>query len=387
MPYNRESVASRLRQLFPGRPNLDRNTIHSVGQSNPSLKSDVAEYLKDSGNRTSRGVYDITPHFEAKVHAFDLGDRKDVIRSLEYSTHALIPAPIPNYCEFGNHDTIQRIIQKGVYMPTFVSGLSGCGKTTGIVEACSRLKRGLIRCNITAETDEDDLLGGYRLVDGRTVFQFGPVVEAMIGGHILLLDEVDLGTSRIMCLQPVFDSRRVFLKKINLWVSAAPGFNIFATANTKGQGSESGKFIGTNVMNEAFLDRFAITLDQDYPEPEVEVDILNRNMKSNGVEDPIFAQNLVRWAGDIRKAYNEGGITDLISTRRLVQIVDAFGTFHDRKLAIEMCLNRFNPDSRAEMIRLYGLIDQESMKAAKVEKIEDTDVIIIPKGKMPIEDI
>ncbi len=229
-----------------------------------------------------------------------------------------------------------------------------------VSQACAQVKRECIRVNITIETDEDDLLGGYRLQEGQTVWQNGPVIEAMERGAILLLDEIDLASNKIMCLQPILEGNGVFLKKINKFVKPAPGFNVIATANTKGQGSEDGKFIGTNILNEAFLERFPITVEQSYPTNKIESKILLNVMSEKGLTkdaDIKFAENLVTWADIIRKTFYEGGVDEIISTRRLVHIVEAFTIFKDKMKAIEMCTNRFDNDTKTSFMDLYSKVD------------------------------
>jgi MoxR-like ATPase len=228
-----------------------------------------------------------------------------------------------------------------------------------IEQVCAAEKRELIRVNITIETDEDDLIGGFRLVDGRTVWHNGPVIQAMERGAILLLDEVDLGSNKMMCLQPVLEGNSIFIKKINKRISPMPGFNIIATANTKGKGSDDGRFIGTNVMNEAFLERFSITLEQEYPAIKVETKILNNVLKASGIEDNKFVDLLVQWADVVRKSFMDGAVTEIISTRRLVHICEAFAIFNrNREKAIQLCLNRFDIDTKNSFMELYKKLDE-----------------------------
>ena len=242
----------------------------------------------------------------------------------------LVPSKDPNFVPFGNFPDVKKIIQSGIFYPTFITGLSGNGKTLGIEQACAALKRELIRVNITIETDEDDLIGGFRLVNGETVWHNGPVIEALERGAILLLDEVDLGSNKLMCLQSVLEGKGYLIKKTGEWVTPKKGFTILATANTKGQGSEDGKFIGTQIMNEAMLERFAITMQQEYPPVTTERNILKKEMALSGDVDEDFAKKLVDWADIIRKTYYEGAIDDVITTRSLVHIVNAYRMFGDK---------------------------------------------------------
>ena len=289
-------------------------------------------------------------------------------------TENLVPDKDPLYVPFGNFNDVYSIIKSGRYYPAFITGLSGNGKTFMVEQACAKAKREYFRVNITVETDEDDLLGHYALIDGNTVWQDGPVVKAMERGAILLLDEIDLASSKIMCLQPVLEGKGVFLKKVNRFVSPSIGFNVLATANTKGKGSEDGRFIGTNILNEAFLERFPITIEQVYPSMATERKILEKVFASldiTGYGD--FAEKLVTWADIIRKTFYEGGIDEIIATRRLVHIVNAYGIFGDRKKALEMCIARFDEDTKTSFLDLYSKCDSEVvMNEESTETVEET---------------
>ena len=264
----------------------------------------------------------------------------------------LVPVQDDTFVKFGSFNDVKKVIQSKQFYPTFITGLSGNGKTFGVEQACAQLKRELIRVNITIETDEDDLIGGFRLVDGATVWHNGPVIEALERGAILLLDEVDLASNKILCLQPILEGKGLFLKKIGKFVQPAAGFNVIATANTKGKGSDDGRFIGTNVLNEAFLERFPVTFEQEYPSAVTETKIL-----LNQGCDKDFADNLVKWAGVIRKTFFDGGVDEVITTRRLVHIVQAFKIFGDRLTAINNCVNRFDDDTKQSFLDLYTKVD------------------------------
>jgi hypothetical protein len=269
----------------------------------------------------------------------------------------LIPSKDDNYVPFGNFADVKKIIQSGVFYPTFITGLSGNGKTFSVEQACATLNRELIRVNITIETDEDDLIGGFRLVDGNTVWHNGPVVEALERGAVLLLDEVDLASNKILCLQSILEGKGIFLKKTGRYVHPAKGFNVIATANTKGKGSDDGRFIGTNVLNEAFLERFALTFEQEYPTPATETKILLRVAAALGKHDEEFCTNLANWADIIRKTFKDGGIDEVISTRRLVHIMRAYAIWNNRMKAIKVCVNRFDEETKQSFIELYDKID------------------------------
>ena len=267
---------------------------------------------------------------------------------------SLIPQKDPNYVPFGNFSDIKKIVKSGIFYPTFVTGLSGNGKTASIEQTCAQLGRELIRVNITIETDEDDLIGGFRLVNGSTVWHNGPVIEALERGAILLLDEIDLASNKILCLQSILEGNGVFLKKIGRYVKPSDGFNVIATANTKGKGSDDGRFIGTNVLNEAFLERFPVTFEQNYPTPAQEKNIL---MKLS--EDADFCGRLVDWADIIRKTFYDGGIDEIISTRRLVHIIKAHNIFGNKAKAIDVCTARFDDETKQAFIELYDKVDAD----------------------------
>ena len=269
----------------------------------------------------------------------------------------LVPDRIDTYVPFGHFETVERVVASGMFYPMFITGLSGNGKTTMVDQVCAKLDRELFRVNITSATDEDDLLGGFRLINGETVWQDGPVVEAMKRGAVLLLDEIDLAGSAIMCLQPVLEGKGVFLKKIGQFIKPADGFTVVATANTKGQGDESGKFVATNILNEAFLDRFPVTLEQDYPAKSTEKRIVLKVMKSLGTEDKEFAAKLVDWSEGIRRCYAENAVDEIITTRRLVNIATAFSIFGDRRRSIEMAISRFDNATKEAFLSMYEKID------------------------------
>ena len=269
----------------------------------------------------------------------------------------LIPDKDSNYVPFGNFTDVKKILKSKIFYPTFITGLSGNGKTFSVEQACATLNRELIRVNITIETDEDDLIGGFRLVNGETVWHNGPVVEALERGAVLLLDEVDLASNKILCLQSILEGKGIFLKKIGRYVQPAPGFNIIATANTKGKGSDDGRFIGTNVLNEAFLERFALTFEQEYPTPKTEMKILEKVAATLGKKDKEFCEILANWADIIRRTFKDGGIDEVISTRRLVHIMRAYAIWNDRMKSIKVCTNRFDDETKQSFIELYDKID------------------------------
>ena len=300
--------------------------------------------------------------------------KKEAAYIVSSLTGDIVPKKDPVFVPFGNYPDIKSIIKSGKFYPVFVTGLSGNGKTMSILQACAEARKECIRVNVTIETDEDDLLGGYRLKDGQTVWQNGPVIEAMERGALLLLDEIDLASNKIMCLQPILEGSGVFVKKINKFVKPKDGFNVVATANTKGQGSEDGKFIGTNILNEAFLERFPVTFEQRYPNAKTEEKILNNTLEATGKKDTNYVNKLVTWADVIRKTYFDGGVDEIISTRRLVHIVQAYSIFSNKLKAIELCTNRFDEDTKTSFVDLYTKVDAGATAEQIIESQRQSEV-------------
>ena len=350
---------------------LIKNADYKVGKSMFKLptESSMVSNTKISNVKSGEAEKVLTtkaPETETKSEA------AYVVSSL---TGDIVPKKDPVFVSFGNYPDVKSIIKSKMFYPVFITGLSGNGKTMGVTQACAENKRELIRVNITIETDEDDLLGGYRLKDGQTVWQNGPVIEAMERGAVLLLDEIDLASNKIMCLQPILEGSGIFVKKINRFVKPANGFNVVATANTKGQGSDDGKFIGTNVLNEAFLERFPITFEQSYPKPSVEEKILVSTYKqASGKSDQDFCKKLVTWADVIRKTYFDGGVDEIISTRRLVHIIQAYAIFGKKMKAVEVCTNRFDNDTKNSFIELYTKVDAGATAEQIAEQQRQSDI-------------
>jgi len=307
---------------------------------------------KLSDCKTGRGKWNLTVR-EQLEETYQASTPNTTDRELQN----LIPEKNDTFVKFGNFNDLRKIIQSRLFYPTFITGLSGNGKTFSVEQACAQLGRELIRVNITIETDEDDLIGGFRLVNGETVWHNGPVVEALERGAILLLDEIDLASNKILCLQSVLEGNGVFLKKIGKFVKPSKGFNVIATANTKGKGSDDGRFIGTNVLNEAFLERFPVTFEQEYPTPANEIKILVNVARDLNVVAPDFCKRLVDWADIIRKTFYDGGIEEIISTRRLVHIIRAYSIFTNKEKAIEVCVNRFDDETKQAFLELYDKVD------------------------------
>ena len=341
-------------------------TDHAFGSGKRKVKSSP-EVVKASKKKTLKSDLAVineaeqkTP--EVKVVKASVEKPKTVSKSKTVQktpavSVSLIPQSDPQYVSWGHFKDIKTIISSKIFYPVFVTGLSGNGKTSMIHEVCAKLKRDLVRVNITIETDEDDLLGGFRLVDGETVWQDGPIINAMRRGSIALVDEIDLASHKIMCLQPVLEGKPIYLKKINEVVYPEPGFNVIATANTKGKGSDDGRFIGTNILNEAFLDRFSATFYQEYPSTKMETKILKKQFAKYEIDEDEFVDKLVKWADVIRRSFKEGAVDDILTTRRLIDVTKSYSIFNDKMKAVAMCLERFDDETKESFTDLYTKID------------------------------
>ena len=356
-----EQFISYLKENFGTEVNA--SNLHAVATHFDTSYATVSKYLQ--AYKTGRGKWNLEVTVKELEETYNslAAEGTDTISSLPTVVQNLIPVKDDTFVNFGNFTDIKKVVSSGLFYPAFITGLSGNGKTFGVEQACAQLKRELIRVNITIETDEDDLIGGFRLVNGETVWHNGPVVEAMERGAILLLDEIDLASNKIMCLQSILEGKGVFLKKIGKHIAPKAGFNVFATANTKGKGSDDGRFIGTNVLNEAFLERFPITFEQEYPTVTVENKILTNVAKSLNIpmigEHIEFIAHLCNWSDIIRKTFADGGIDEVISTRRLVHIMKAYSIFGKKEKALKVCLNRFDDETKSTFVELYDKIDAE----------------------------
>lgn len=330
--------------------------------------------LRDDSRKLSRGRYSVVPAVEAAEKPATVNESVAVAamqtakvinmetRRAKNMTESFVPEKNETYVPFGFYNDLKNIIKSKIFYPIYITGLSGNGKTLMIEQVCASSNRELIRVNITKRTDETDLIGSYELIDGNTVRREGPVITAMRRGAVLLLDETDLGTEDLLCLQPILEGKPYFDKKTGEVVQPASGFNVIATANTKGKGSDDGRFIGTNLLNEAFLERFAVTVEQEYPPAATERKILEKNFAQLGVNDDQFIDRLITWAEVIRKSFADGAVDEVISTRRLVHIAKAFSIFQNRLKAIELCLNRFDGDTKNAFLDLYTKVDSDATK-------------------------
>ena len=343
MGFSKESIINCLRESYG--ESVNSAEIKAFCQMNDFNYQTITNKLTDC--KVGRGKWNLTVQ-EKLEQTYQAPPASPAVEQ------NLIPTKDDSFVKFGNFGDIKKIIESRVFYPTFITGLSGNGKTFSVEQACAQLGRELIRVNITIETDEDDLIGGFRLVDGATVWHNGPVLEALERVAVLLLDEVDLASNKILCLQSILQGNGVFLKKIGKFVRPSAGFNVIATANTKGKGSDDGRFIGTNVLNEAFLERFPVTFEQEYPTAATETKILNKLC-----EDENFCKRLADWADIIRKTFYDGGIEEIISTRRLVHIIKAYNIFGDKAKAIQVCVNRFDDETKQAFLELYDKVDAD----------------------------
>jgi len=349
MPFERKlpvNFVDELRDEFGN--NIDASHVKKFATKYAVGYATVSRKLKQF--QVKKGTWNLTVQEGREILTKALS-APSVIPSVEQN---LIPEVVNTFVPFGNFNDVKKIIQSGIFYPAFITGLSGNGKTFSVEQACAKANRELIRVNISIETDEDDLIGGFRLVDGNTVWHNGPVVEALERGAVLLLDEIDLASNKILCLQSILEGKGVFLKKIGKYVKPAKGFTVVATANTKGKGSEDGRFVGTNVLNEAFLERFPVTFEQNYPHPATELKILEALCT-----DKEFCKRLTDWADIIRKTFFDGGIDEVISTRRLVHIVKAYEIFGNRAKAITTCISRFDEETKEAFQQLYDKVDAD----------------------------
>jgi MoxR-like ATPase len=319
----------------------------------PSLNGTSSEVVKNDS------TISLATHATAVMETEKVSMASNVIEFPKNASESYVPAKVDGYVKFGHYADVKTIKKSANFYPVFITGLSGNGKTMMIEQIHAELKKELFRVNITIETDEDDLIGHYALIDGRTVWQDGPVTMAMERGATLLLDEVDLASNKIMCLQPVLEGNPLLIKKEGRIVRPKDGFTVMATANTKGKGSEDGRFIGTNILNEAFLERFPITMEQEYPSMSVEKKIVVKLMEKLGCVDEEYAGKLVDWADLIRKTFYDGGVDEIIATRRLVHIIHAFAIFKDRMKAIAMCVARFDDQTKDTFMDLYSKLDDK----------------------------
>lgn len=354
-------IKSVRKDLEDNHPNQDSFTMKEIESAAARLnitKSKLRSVISNI-NKIKRGVYsfNFSPKPVAKVANTDSKISLAQGVSSVSNDEVYVPKVDPTYIKWGEFNSLVKIVESQLFYPVYISGLSGNGKTFMVEQVCAKTKREYIRVQISPETDEDDLIGGFRLINGETVFQKGPVIKAMERGCILLIDEIDRSTNKIMCLQGVLEGNPVLLKKTGEVIHPAPGFNIIATANTKGRGSDEGRFTAASIIDDAFLERFVCTIEQPYPQSNIEKKIVTKHMAKFDVDDNEFADKLVAWSNVIRKTFENDGVEEVVSTRRLCHIVKSYSIFRDREKAIQMCINRFDSETKAAFLDLYSKID------------------------------
>jgi hypothetical protein len=360
---------------YPDQEHFRKSTIVDAGKALGYTGKDWDPILTKD-NRVKIGTYDLSALIEP-IRAEVLNS--SVVNPTMPATAAQMQSIVneektfasedPTFIAWGAFHDIVKIIKSNMFYPTYISGLSGNGKTFMVEQACAKIGKEFIRVQINPETDEDDLLGGFRLINGETVFAKGPVLKAMENGAILLLDEIDRATNKIMCLQGILEGKPVLVKKTGEIVKPAEGFNVIATANTKGKGSEDGRFTAASIIDEAFLERFTISVDQQFPGMGVEKKIVLKHMEKFGATDDDFADKLVIWADIIRKTFYDDGVDEVISTRRLCHIVQTFSIFNKRDKAIDLCISRFDDDTKSAFLDLYTKVDEDALGEYSEEEV------------------
>jgi len=368
MKISTQNILKELAKNYPDQTAFRKNVIETTAKSMGYTGKDFYPMLT-AENRVKIGTYDLSALLqtvEVNNKVVDISAPAAKMQSIVNDEKTFAKAD-PTFVPWGAFHDLVKMIKSEMFYPVYVSGLSGNGKTFMVEQACSKLNREFIRVQINPETDEDDLLGGFRLIDGETVFSKGPVLKAMENGAILLLDEIDRATNKIMCLQGILEGKPVLVKKTGETITPAPGFNVIATANTKGKGSEDGRFTAASIIDEAFLERFTVAIDQKFPSPSIETKILNNHMAKFGAEDSDFVEKLITWADIIRKTFYDDGVDEVISTRRLCHIAQTFSIFKNRAKAIDLCIARFDDDTKSAFLDLYSKVD------AGMEIITDED--------------
>ena len=373
----KQAFTKTLGDKYPGRSIFTRDEL--IGHAN-DMGMPFPGFCMRPENRVDRGTYKIemlslVSTNAKKVEPIEIENTENkLVQTVFEQVKIEVPEKDKTYVSWGFFRDVKQIVESNAFYPLFIAGLSGNGKTMMVEQACAQSNRKYVRVNITEETDEDDLIGGFRLVNGETVWCDGPIPQAMKQGAICLIDEIDRGSNKLMCLQAVLEGKPLYIKKTGAVIQPAYGFNVIATANTKGRGSEDGRFTGARILDEAFLERFVATMDQPYPTVAVEKKIILNAMEAYGNLDGEFADNLVTWAEIIRKTYEDGGVDDLISTRRLVHIARTYGIFGDRKRSIELCISRFDEDTRVAFLDLYTKVDSKAV--TQISGVEPSEVIV-----------
>lgn len=367
MKISTQNILNKLATTYPDQTSFRKGLIESTGKAMGYTGKDYNPLMQKE-NRVKIGTYDLTSMLQpVESNVIDISP-KAKMQSIVNEEKSFAKAD-PTFVPWGAFNDIVKMVKSEMFFPVYISGLSGNGKTFMVEQACSKLNREFIRVQINPETDEDDLIGGFRLIDGETVFSKGPVLKAMENGAILLLDEIDRATNKIMCLQGILEGKPVLVKKTGETITPKAGFNVIATANTKGKGSDDGRFTAASIIDEAFLERFTVAIDQKFPSPSIETKILNNHMAKFGANDSDFVDKLITWADIIRKTFYDEGVDEVISTRRLCHIAQTYSIFKDRSKAIDLCIARFDEDTKSAFLDLYSKVD------GGIEEIEATDVV------------
>ena len=358
LTFSQRALLEKVAATYPSRVEFRKPELKIIADQMSIAHKDV-DKIFDLGSKVRYGVYNLQAQILPFQNKPTIQEKPQVPTNVQsvMNDEIFIPSVDKYFVQWGHFSDVKAIIASNSFYPTYVTGLSGNGKTMMIEQACAKANKHYIRVQITPETDEDDLIGGFRLVNGETVFAEGPVIKAMKQGALLLIDELDRGSNKIMCLQGVLEGKPVLIKKTGEIVTPAEGFNVMATANTKGKGSEDGRFIAANIIDEAFLEMFTITMEQPYPSTGTEKRIIVKHMEKFNKKDAEFAELLTVWSETIRKTFEDGGVDDLVSTRRLCHIVQTYSIFGDRNKAIELCVNRFDQDTKEAFIDLYQKVD------------------------------
>ena len=360
-----QNILNELATNYPDQTSFRKNVIENTGKAMGYTGKDYNPLMQKE-NRVKIGTYDLSALLQTlETNVVEISP-KAKMQSIVNEEKSFAKAD-PTFVPWGAFSDVVKIVKSQMFYPVYISGLSGNGKTFMVEQACSKLNKEFIRVQINPETDEDDLLGGFRLIDGETVFAKGPVLKAMENGAVLLLDEIDRATNKIMCLQGILEGKPVVVKKTGETITPAPGFNVIATANTKGKGSEDGRFTAASIIDEAFLERFTVAIDQKFPSPSIETKILNNHMAKFGADDTDFVEKLVTWADIIRKTFYDEGVDEVISTRRLCHIVQTYSIFDNRAKSIDLCIARFDEDTKSAFLDLYSKVD------AGIEVVEATE--------------
>lgn len=369
--FSQQTLAEKISARYPDQTEFYPKTVYALAEELNIDRKDADKLIK-SQPKVRRGVYNLEAVLQFPTKKQEVNPVSSSVTSIS-NDEVYVPAKDNCYVSWGNFSDVKMIVESRQFYPTYITGLSGNGKTMMVEQACAMTGREYVRVQITPETDEDDLIGGFRLINGETVFAKGPVIKAMEAGAILLIDEMDRASNKIMCLQGVLEGKPVLIKKTGEMIKPADGFNVIATANTKGKGSEDGRFVAATIIDEAFLERFNITIEQPYPKANIEKKIVLKHMEKFGSGDAEFAGNLVTWSEVIRKTFEDDGVDEVISTRRLCHIVQTYSIFKDRMKSIELCINRFDTDTKEAFLDLYTKVDSKALESDNLNNGAEND--------------